>query len=66
MTKQVSEDEKEWLVHIQEMGQSLLDLFDEIGRETTVGGSSRELALAKTNLEQAVMWAAKHITKEPS
>jgi hypothetical protein len=26
-------------------------------------GESRELSLAKTKLEEAVMWAAKHLTK---
>lgn len=26
-------------------------------------GDSRELSLAKTKLEEAVMWATKHITK---
>lgn len=25
-------------------------------------GTSRELSIAKTNVEQAVMWAVKHIT----
>lgn len=26
-------------------------------------GSTRELALAKTKMEEAVMWAVKHLTK---
>lgn len=48
---------------------------EEIGRMTTmkeignnfvaqcdVIGTSRELSLAKTKMEEAVMWAVKHIT----
>jgi len=29
-------------------------------------GPSRELSLAKTKIEEAVMWAVKHITSGPS
>lgn len=28
-------------------------------------GESRELSLAKTKMEEAVMWAVKHITRDP-
>ena len=59
----LSDEEKEWMIHVKDLGQAMLDSFDTIGRATTTSGSSRELALAKTNLEQAVMWAVKHITQ---
>ena len=36
-------------------GQTFIESCDEIGQ-------SREMSLAKTNAEQAVMWATKHIT----
>ena len=38
----------------KEMGMEMLDLM----RET---GSSRELELAQTRLEEAVFWAVKHV-----
>jgi len=52
----LNQEEKDQMVHIKDMGQEFLDYLDSIG-------SSRELSLAKTNLEQAVMWAVKDITK---
>lgn len=41
---------------IKEAGQSFLDLCDSIA-------ASREISLAKTKVEEAVMWAVKGITK---
>ena len=51
----LSEDEKKLMVEVKDLGAELLALCDRIG-------ASRELSLAKTNAEQAVMWAVKHIT----
>jgi len=41
---------------IKEQAQELYNLFDQ-------SIANREMALAKTNLEQSVMWAIKAITK---
>lgn len=43
------------MYQIKDIAGDLHDMIDECGE-------SRELSLAKTNLEQAVMWAVKHIT----
>lgn len=51
----LSEEEKAKMVRIKDAGQTLIDIINETGR-------SRELSLALTNAEQAVMWAVKHVT----
>lgn len=51
----LSAEEKEQMVAIKDAGQALIDIINAQGR-------SRELSLALTNAEQAVMWAVKHIT----
>lgn len=48
--------EKEDMTRVKDLGQEMYDLLDHIG-------SSRELSLAKTKVEEAVMWAVKHITR---
>lgn len=44
-----------------------MQVIKDQGREfyecCTVLGNSRELSLAKTKIEEAVMWAVKHLTK---
>jgi len=43
-----------------------LDLWhhlDRIGRKNADAPGSRELSLAKTHVEEAVMWGVKHITR---
>lgn len=51
----LSDDEKTQMVELKDIGASFIAKCDEIGQ-------SRELSLAKTNAEQAVMWAVKHVT----
>lgn len=51
----LSDDEKQQMVDLKDLGAAFLAKCDEIG-------GSREMALAKTNAEQAVMWAVKHVT----
>jgi hypothetical protein len=51
----LSESEKANMQSIKDMGLSFHDFVGSIG-------SSREIALAKTKIEEAVMWAVKHIT----
>lgn len=51
----LSDDEKALMVAVKDKGAELLSLFENIG-------SSRELSIARTKTEEAVMWAVKHIT----
>ncbi|MEL7098273.1 MAG: hypothetical protein AAGM84_05525 [Pseudomonadota bacterium] len=52
----LSEAEKEQMVALKDLGAAFLSKCDEVG-------SSREMSLAKTKIEEAVMWAVKHVTK---
>ena len=51
----LSDAEKAQMVAIKDLGAAFIAKCDEIG-------ASREISLAKTNAEQAVMWAVKHVT----
>ena len=51
----LTDEEKQQMLDLKDMGAAFLAKCDEIG-------GSRELSLAKTNMEQAVMWAVKHVT----
>jgi hypothetical protein len=51
----LTETEKDCMRDIKDAGLEFVLLVDSIG-------SSRELSLAKTKIEEAVMWAVKHIT----
>lgn len=48
-------DEKAYMLKLKDMGAEFVAFCNRLG-------SSRELSLAKTNVEQAVMWAVKHVT----
>jgi len=52
----LSDAEKAQMVAIKDKGAELLQLIDSIG-------AGRELSIAKTKTEEAVMWAVKHITR---
>lgn len=52
----LSDDEKAQMQAIKDKGLELHNLIDSVGL-------SRELSLAKTKTEEAVMWAVKHITR---
>lgn len=52
----LSESEKAMMQSLKDKGQELLDLIE-------VCGASRELSIAKTKTEEAVMWAVKHVTR---
>lgn len=52
----LSEEDQHKVDLVKAMGQRFWDLVDS-------GGQSRELSLAKTRIEEAVMWAVKHITR---
>lgn len=51
----LSDAEKAQMQAVKDRGAELWELIDGIG-------SSRELSLAKTRAEEAVMWAVKHLT----
>lgn len=51
----LSDAEKQQMVDLKDLGAAFIAKCDAIGQ-------SRELSLAKTNAEQAVMWAVKHVT----
>lgn len=51
----LSDDEKATMQEIKDKGLALIELIDSVG-------SSRELSIAKTKTEEAVMWAVKHVT----
>lgn len=52
----LGDDEKAQMVALKDLGAAFIAKCQEIG-------GSRELSLAITNAEQAVMWAVKHVTK---
>ena len=54
--KVLSDAEKQQMQSIKDMGLAFFMELDTIGQ-------SRELSLAKTKIEEAVMWAVKHVTK---
>lgn len=51
----LSDAEKATMVKMKDLGADFLNLCDATG-------NSRELSLAKTKIEEAVMWAVKHVT----
>jgi len=61
----LSDVEKEQMRLLKDRGLELINLLHSIGETDPASDrySSRELALAATNLEQSIMWAVKHITK---
>lgn len=51
----LTDGEKATMVAIKDKGLELLELIESVGQ-------SRELSIAKTKTEEAVMWAVKHVT----
>lgn len=51
----LGDNEKAQMKRIKDVGVLLLTEIDNLG-------GSREISLAKTKVEEAVMWAVKHIT----
>lgn len=52
----LSDDEKGQMKHFKDLGLEFVEFCNGIGK-------SRELSLAITKAEEAVMWAVKHITR---
>lgn len=53
--KVLNDAEKANMLKVKDMGLALHDFVASLG-------SSREISLAKTKVEESVMWAVKHIT----
>jgi len=61
--RKLSSVEKQQMVDVKDAGAAFLGLINEIGGTgTSERKASRELAHATTKIEEAVMWAVKHIT----
>lgn len=54
--RQLSEPEKDLITLIKDRGLEFYNLLENMGQ-------SREISIAKTKIEEAVMWATKHVTK---
>jgi hypothetical protein len=52
----LTDEEKFLMQAIKDTGMNFLQLIDRIG-------ASRELSISKTKIEEAVMWAVKHVTR---
>lgn len=52
----LNDEEKRQMLMLKDVGEAFLTLCDEIG-------ISREMWIAKTKIEEAVMWSVKHVTK---
>lgn len=61
----LSAEEKEAMQRVKDLGLLFITTLHGIGATDLAGEkfASRELSLAATNAEQAVMWAVKHITR---
>lgn len=51
----LSDDEKAQMTQVKDFGLQFHEILSNMG-------ASREIALAKTKIEEAVMWAVKHLT----
>lgn len=51
----LTDAEKQMMLRIKDHGAAFLNILDGLG-------NSRELSLARTKVEEAVMWAVKHLT----
>ena len=54
--RELPESEREAMAAVKDLAAELWDLVDGLG-------ASRETSIAKTKIEEAAMWAVKHITR---
>ena len=60
----LSDVEKHHMQTLKDVGLAFVTLLHSIGGTDSIGQQgSRELSLAQTKIEEAVMWAVKHITR---
>ena len=57
--KELSIEDKAAMARVKDYGLDFYTFCNLLGGDT----SSRELSIAKTKIEEAVMWATKHITR---
>jgi len=55
--RELSGSQKDLIVLIKDRGLEFYSLLENMGQ-------SREISIAKTKIEEAVMWATKHITNQ--
>lgn len=58
----LNENEKTDMKAIKDAGLDFVNRLDTVASHSPYG-MTQELALAKTKIEEAVMWAVKHITR---
>jgi hypothetical protein len=58
----LTESEKRQMLAVKDKGLELLELISSLSRTPGELVKERELEIAKTRTEEAVMWAVKHIT----
>lgn len=63
--RKLSDAEKAQMDALKDMGLAFVMKLHEIGNSDPKGSrqSSRELSIAQTKIEEAVMWGVKHITR---
>jgi hypothetical protein len=61
----LSDDEKKSMQQLKDDGLKFVELLHQIGGTEPPRDrqASRELSLAQTKIEEAVMWAVKHVTR---
>lgn len=60
----LSDAEKAQMVAIKDLGAQFINLLHIVGGNPGVDKqASRELSIAQTKIEEAVMWAVKHVTR---
>ena len=64
----LTETEKAQMLELKDRGLDLVKLLHDVGGTQPMinghvaGQGSRELSIAQTKIEEAVMWAVKHVT----
>lgn len=58
--KEINQETKDHIWMLKTLAQELMNEFECLALKNSVDG--RAMAIAKTNLEQAIMWAVKAIT----
>ena len=61
----LTEDEKALVVRLKDVGGEFIALLHQAGGMDPEGErfDSRELSIAHTKIEEAVMWAVRHVTR---
>jgi hypothetical protein len=66
--KVLSDAEKKQMLDLKDAGLAFVELLHAVGGSrpmidgNIMGQSSRELSIAQTHIEDAVMWGVKHVT----